>query len=193
MNELPLVAFLVTSYLLGSISSAITLSNIMGFPDPRTQGSKNPGTTNVLRIAGKKAAAATLIIDILKGLVPVLVAQFFTQDLFNLSLIALSAFLGHCYPVFYQFKGGKGVATAIGASVAFNLMMGSTLIVIWLITAKVFKASSLAALIAFLFLPFISYWQNQQIETALVFCTITLILTFRHRSNILRLLNGKEL
>lgn len=181
------------SYLLGSISSAILLSNIVGFPDPRTQGSLNPGATNVLRIAGKKAAAATLVFDILKGAIPILVARLFISDLLLQSLIALSAFLGHCYPVFYQFKGGKGVATAIGAVSAFNPFIGIIVIAIWLLMAKGFKISSLAALIAFLCLPFVSYWQNQQLNVAMVFSCISIILFWRHSSNIKRLIQGNEL
>lgn len=184
--------FIVFSYLLGSISSAIILSKILGFPDPRTQGSNNPGATNVLRIAGKKAAALTLIFDLLKGLVPVLISYQLFIDNMQIALIGLAAFLGHCYPIFFNFKGGKGVATAIGATLAFNWISGLFVISIWLIIAKGFKISSLAALIAFILLPGFIYWQTNQLNITLVFGFISLILVIRHKQNIQRLFEGSE-
>ncbi|MCK4710003.1 MAG: glycerol-3-phosphate 1-O-acyltransferase PlsY, partial [Gammaproteobacteria bacterium] len=151
------MAFMLGAYLLGSFSSAITLSKIMGFADPRSEGSNNPGATNVMRIAGKKAAALTLFGDMLKGFAPVLLASLILQQPLFIALTGLAAFLGHCYPVFYQFQGGKGVATAIGFILAFDWMSGLAVVAIWLIVAKVFKLSSLAAIIAFICLPFIYY------------------------------------
>lgn len=186
------IGFLITSYLLGSISSAIILSRIMKFPDPRSEGSLNPGATNVLRIAGKKAAAITLAGDLLKGLIPVLLAQYLFNSLLEPSLIGLAAFLGHCFPIFYQFKGGKGVATAIGATLALNWLSGLFVVTIWLIVAKGLKISSLAALIAFLLLPGFIYWQFSDLTISLIFIFMSSVLIYRHKSNISRLINGTE-
>jgi glycerol-3-phosphate acyltransferase PlsY len=152
-----IIALLISAYLLGSISSAILLSKIMGFKDPRSEGSKNPGATNVLRIAGKKAAFLTLVGDCLKGFIPVLVAAVLFSDPMIVSLTAFATFTGHCFPIFFAFRGGKGVATAIAATVAFNWMVGAILIAIWLLFARVFKISSLAAIISFCALPGLVY------------------------------------
>ena len=183
---------MLVAYLLGSFSSAITLSKIMGFADPRSEGSNNPGATNVMRIAGKKAAALTLFGDMLKGFIPVLVASFILSQPLFIALTGLAAFLGHCYPVFYQFKGGKGVATAIGFILAFNWMLGLVVIAIWLIVAKVFKLSSLAALIAFTCLPFMYYALQSDITISILLFIITLIMTYRHKENIQRIIKGEE-
>ena len=164
----------------------------MGFADPRSEGSNNPGATNVLRIAGKKAAALTLFGDLLKGLVPVLVARLFFADDLALALIGFSAFIGHCFPVYYGFGGGKGVATAIGFTLAFNWIIGLAVVGIWLIVAKVFKFSSLAALIAFSLLPIIYYAIHGYPEVSIVLVLLTLIMTYRHKSNIQRLIRGEE-
>lgn len=187
-----LIAFIVGTYLLGSFSSAITLSKIMGFADPRSEGSQNPGATNVLRIAGKKAAALTLFGDLLKGLAPVLVANLFFADGLALALIGFSAFIGHCFPVYYSFDGGKGVATAIGFILAFNWIIGLAIVGIWLIVAKVFRFSSLAALIAFSLLPIIYYLLYGNPEVSIVLILLTLIMTYRHKTNIQRLIRGNE-
>ncbi|MDQ7010297.1 MAG: glycerol-3-phosphate 1-O-acyltransferase PlsY, partial [Mariprofundaceae bacterium] len=128
-------AFMLAAYLLGAFNSAITLSKIMGFADPRSEGSNNPGATNVMRIAGKKAAALTLLIDVLKGLLPVLLAQYLLQAPFYIALTGIAAFLGHCYPLYYDFRGGKGVATAIGFILAFHWPSGLAVVAIWLIVA----------------------------------------------------------
>ena len=180
------------AYLLGSFSSAITLSKIMGFADPRSEGSNNPGATNVMRIAGKKAAALTLFGDMLKGFVPVLLATFFIPQALIIALIGLAAFLGHCYPIYYQFKGGKGVATAIGFVLAFDWISGLVVIAIWLIVAKVFKLSSLAALIAFICLPFIYYGLHLDFIVSALLLIVTAVLTIRHKENIRRIINGEE-
>jgi glycerol-3-phosphate acyltransferase PlsY len=119
-------ALLCLAYLLGSVSSAILLSKIMGFEDPRKQGSNNPGATNVLRIAGKKAAFFTLVGDFLKGLLPVLVAHWLQFDLLLVALTGFAAFVGHCFPIFFRFQGGKGVATAIAATLAFDVILWRT-------------------------------------------------------------------
>jgi glycerol-3-phosphate acyltransferase PlsY len=187
-----IIALLIFAYLLGSISSAILLSKIMGFQDPRSEGSKNPGATNVLRIAGKKAAFLTLMGDCLKGLIPVLVASFVSDDHLIVALSAFAAFLGHCFPVFFHFRGGKGVATAIAATLGFNWIIGSIIIAIWLLFAKVFKISSLAAIFAFCALPPLILWFEQSFIVSAVFLAISLILIWRHKGNIQRLVQGTE-
>lgn len=186
------LTLLVSAYLLGSISSAIVLSKIMGFKDPRSEGSNNPGATNVLRIAGKKAAFFTLVGDFLKGLVPVLLARWLEFDLLTVALTGFAAFSGHCFPVFFGFRGGKGVATAIAATVGFNWIVGAILIAIWLLFAGVFKISSLAAIISFCALPVLVYWRTQSLEVSIVFGALSVILIWRHKSNIQRLLQGSE-
>ena len=164
----------------------------MGFTDPRNYGSNNPGATNVLRIAGRKAAFLTLTGDSLKGLIPVLAAQWLTSNELIIALTGLCAFLGHCYPLFFKFRGGKGVATSIAVTVGFNWMIGLIIIVIWLLFAKIFKISSLAAIIVFGTLPLILYWIDYTTPVTLVFCSISSILIWRHRSNIQRLLSAKK-
>lgn len=182
----------VIAYLLGSISSAILLSRIMGFPDPRSDGSNNPGATNVLRIAGKKAAFLTLVGDCLKGFAPVMLAHGLGADALTLALTAFAAFIGHCFPIFFQFRGGKGVATAIAGTVAFDWLTGAILIGVWLLFAKVFRISSLAAIVSFAILPAVVYWRVPEIDVMAVFVAISLILIWRHRGNIRRLLQGTE-
>ena len=186
------ITLLIFAYLLGSVSSAILLSKAMGFEDPRSGGSNNPGATNVLRIAGKKAAFLTLVGDCLKGLVPVLVARWLEADPLIIALTAFAAFNGHCFPIFFGFKGGKGVATAIAATVGFNWIAGAVLIAIWLLFAKVFKISSLAAIISFGLLPLLIYWREQDLQVSAVFAAISVILIWRHKSNIQRLIQGSE-
>ena len=186
------ISLLLGAYILGSLSSAIILSKLMGFTDPRSDGSNNPGATNVLRIAGKKAAILTLTGDSLKGLIPVLIAQWLTSNELVIALTGMCAFLGHCYPLFFRFKGGKGVATSMAVAVGFNWMIGLAIITIWLLFAKVFKISSLAAIVAFGTLPLLVYWTGSTTLVTLVFWIISSILIWRHRSNIQRLLSGTE-
>jgi glycerol-3-phosphate acyltransferase PlsY len=189
LESIILVCF---AYLLGSISSAILLSKIMGFDDPRTGGSNNPGATNVLRIAGKKAAFFTLLGDFLKGLIPVAIGHLLEVDLLALALTGFAAFIGHCYPLFFRFQGGKGVATAMAATLAFNWIAGAVLIAVWLLFAKVFKISSLAAIVSFSVVPLAIFWLNRDVEIASVFVVLSAILIWRHKSNIQRLISGTE-
>ncbi|WXU00404.1 MAG: putative glycerol-3-phosphate acyltransferase [Catillopecten margaritatus gill symbiont] len=184
---------IIASYLIGSISSAILVCKAFGLPDPRTQGSNNPGATNVLRIGGKKAAAITLIGDGAKGAIPVFIAHYFGVDLFTLTLVALAAFLGHVYPVFFGFKGGKGVATLLGALFALNYLVGLSFALIWLFVAKVLKISSLSALIATLFTPALFYFLSDKDLNATYVVTLTCIwIFFTHKSNIQRMLSDAE-
>lgn len=186
------LVLIVLAYLLGSVSSAIILSRLMGFTDPRTEGSNNPGATNVLRIAGKKAAILTLLGDLLKGFIPVMIAYYFSENIITLALVGLSAFLGHCYPLFFGFKGGKGVATAFGFIFAFNWIWGLIIFAIWLFIAKVLKISSLSAIIAFAVLPVLSWWHQENFQITLILLVLSTILIWRHRSNIQRMLIGQE-
>lgn len=184
---LPLLA-----YLFGSISSAVVVSRAMGLQDPRTAGSRNPGATNVLRLGGKKAAVITLAGDILKGVIPVLIARALTDDPRLLAATAAAAFLGHLFPIFFGFKGGKGVATAWGALTALNAWVGLALILSWLVVALAFRYSSLAAISAAVLGPAYVWWFSREpvyFATALGICALLL---WRHRGNIRNLVTGKE-
>jgi len=188
-----LLYFLIGSYLLGSISSAIFICKICNLPDPRTKGSKNPGATNVLRIGGKFAAAFVLIFDGLKGAAPVIVAHYFGYNLFDLTIILLCSFLGHVFPVYYGFKGGKGVATYLGGLFGINFFVGLTFSIIWLIVAKVIKVSSIAALTATVLSPIYFYFiTTHDVRATMVIFLINLFIYFTHRENIKRIMNGEE-
>ena len=188
-----LLYFLIGSYLLGSISSAIIVCKICNLPDPRTKGSGNPGATNVLRIGGKKLAAFVLIFDGLKGAIPVMLAHYFGLNLFELTIILLSAFLGHVFPIYYGFKGGKGVATYLGGLIGLNFFVGLTFSIIWLIVAKVMKISSIAALTATLLSPIYFYFiTTHDVRATMVIFLINLFIYFTHRENIRRIMNGEE-
>jgi len=180
------------AYLLGSLSAAIITCRLMGLPDPRATGSKNPGATNVLRYGGKKAAAITLLGDALKGLIPVLVAHGLQQDAAQTAIIGSAAFLGHLYPVFFGFRGGKGVATAFGVLLAMSWPVGLALLVTWLVMAFLFKISSLSALTAAILSPLYFWWLTPYREWVLTALAISLLLIWRHRSNIANLIQGRE-
>ncbi|MET0106214.1 MAG: glycerol-3-phosphate 1-O-acyltransferase PlsY [Sedimenticola sp.] len=180
------------AYLLGSISSAIIVCKLMGLPDPRTEGSNNPGATNVLRIGGKKAAAITLLGDSLKGFIPVLIANLMGVDPMVLAGVALAAFLGHLYPVFFGFKGGKGVATALGVQFGLGWQIGGTIALLWLFMAKVVNISSLSALVSMALAPMVVWYFSPYPELVGMQIILSLILFWRHRSNIRNLLQGSE-
>jgi glycerol-3-phosphate acyltransferase PlsY len=179
-------------YLLGSLSSAIITCRLLRLPDPRSLGSGNPGATNVLRIGGKKAAAFTLIGDMLKGLIPVLAAKFLGADITIQAAVAVAAFLGHLYPVFFGFQGGKGVATALGVLLGLHWPVGLLTIATWLVIAKVFKISSLAALLAILVTPLYIWWLIPNESLMIAMLLMGTLLFWRHRSNIKGLLAGTE-
>ena len=184
--------FILAAYLIGSLSSAIIVCKVMGLPDPRQEGSGNPGATNVLRFGGKKAAAITLAGDMIKGLIPVLVVKYLDATAVTLSLVGLAAFLGHLYPIFFQFKGGKGVATMLGVMFGFSWWIGLATAGTWLFMAKIVKISSLSALVATALAPlYVWYWFNTNISIA-VTIIMTVILFWRHRSNITNLVKGTE-
>ncbi|TCK19542.1 acyl-phosphate glycerol-3-phosphate acyltransferase [Thiogranum longum] len=187
------LVYILAGYLLGSLSSAIITCRLMGLPDPRSGGSGNPGATNVLRIGGKKAAAITLAGDMLKGLLPVLAVKALGADVTIQSAVAVAAFLGHLYPVFFGFRGGKGVATVLGVLLGLYWPVGLLTIASWLVIAKGFKISSLAALIAILLTPLYVLWLKPE-EPVLLVAVIFMgtLLFWRHRSNIRNLLRGEE-
>ncbi|MCG7946431.1 MAG: glycerol-3-phosphate 1-O-acyltransferase PlsY [Candidatus Thiodiazotropha taylori] len=185
-------SIVVIAYLLGSISSAIIVCRLMGLPDPRSQGSNNPGATNVLRIGGKKAAAITLFGDMVKGLIPMLIAHLFDAPPLYLALTGLAAFLGHLYPVFFSFKGGKGVATALGVQFGLHWGVGLAVALVWLFTAKVVNISSLSALISMALAPIIVWLIWPAPELIVMQIVISAILFWRHRSNITNLISGAE-
>ncbi len=180
------------AYLIGSISSAIIVCKLMGLPDPRTEGSNNPGATNVLRLGGKKAAAITLLGDSLKGFLPVLAANLMQVEPLILAGVALAAFLGHCYPIFFGFKGGKGVATALGCQFGLGWPIGGAVALIWLFMAKVVKISSLSALVSMALAPVIVWLFRPDPELVIMQVVMSIILFWRHRSNIQRLISGEE-
>jgi len=183
---------LIAAYLIGSVSSAILICKTLGLPDPRTQGSNNPGATNVRRIAGNKVAAVVLLGDTFKGFLPVLMATTLDLSLFEISLIGLGAFLGHIYPVFFNFKGGKGVATYVGILLACSTLVGIAFICIWLFIAKVLKISSLSALVATAISPVYYYLAADDARSAIVITLICVLIFYTHRSNIKRLINDEE-
>jgi len=185
--------WLLFGYLLGSLSCAIIVCRLSGLPDPRTQGSGNPGATNVLRVGGKKIAVITLVGDILKGVIPVLLAKLYGASLDLQIAIGMAAFLGHLYPVFFHFKGGKGVATAIGVLLVASWPVGLSTVATWLFIAKVVRISSLSALIAFALTPLYAWWwEPQQTFFLIVTGAMSAMLIWRHRSNIRNLLAGTE-
>lgn len=183
---------IIIAYLLGSVSSAIIVCRLMGLPDPRTQGSNNPGATNVLRIGGKKAAAITLFGDMLKGFIPVAAAHFLTTSSLVFALTGLAAFLGHLYPVFFSFKGGKGVATALGIQFGLQWQIGLVVAGTWLFMAKGLKISSLAALVSMALAPVVVWWFWPATELISMQIFISILLFWRHRSNIRKLVSGEE-
>jgi len=180
------------AYLLGSISSAIVVCRLMGLADPRTQGSNNPGATNVLRIGGKKAATITLLGDSLKGLVPMLIGHLLGASPAVLAAVGLAAFLGHLYPVFFGFQGGKGVATALGVQFGLYWPIGLSVAAIWMFVAKVLRISSLSALVCMGLAPVVVwiFWPEPMLIGVQIL--ISALLFWRHRSNIRNLLSGSE-
>lgn len=186
------ISLIIIAYFVGSVSSAIITCKLLNKVDPRTVGSKNPGATNVLRHAGKKAAAFTLIGDILKGLLPVVIAQTLNLDWQWLGLIGLAAFLGHLYPIYYGFKGGKGVATALGVYLGLQPIVGVVVILTWLISALIFNISSLSALIATLLAPLYFFWVTDSMPLFIILLIVTVFIYWRHRTNIVEIIDGTE-
>lgn len=180
------------AYLIGSVSSAIIVCQLMGLDDPRQHGSGNPGATNVMRIGGKKAAAITLLGDALKGLLPVLLAKMLGVESQILAAVVFAAFLGHLYPIFFAFKGGKGVATTFGVTLGVNWMLGLAVSGTWFIVYKISKISSLSALVAAVLTPIYVWFIIEDKVLVTAFVLISVILLWRHKSNIQRLIAGTE-
>lgn len=183
---------IVVGYLIGSICSAVIVCRLFDLPDPRTKGSKNPGATNVLRLAGKQYAAIVLLADIFKGLLPVLLAESLSAGPATLGFTCLAAVLGHMYPLFFGFKGGKGVATAVGALLGLNFILGVMVIVTWSLVANFSRYSSVASIVSMILAPFYSLYALGNISAFLPLSIITLFILYKHRDNITRLEDGKE-
>lgn len=190
------LVFVICAYLLGSVSFAVLMSKAFSLPDPRTYGSQNPGATNVLRSGKKAAAALTLLGDAAKGWVAVVLAQRFAPQDENfmvlVAAVALAVFLGHLFPVFLRFKGGKGVATALGVLLALSVWLGLATLATWLLVALVFRLSSLSALVAAAGAPVYALLLGLPHEWVLASFIMSLLLIWRHKSNIKNLLAGKE-
>ncbi|GAB3664329.1 glycerol-3-phosphate 1-O-acyltransferase PlsY [Ramlibacter alkalitolerans] len=195
------LAAVIAAYLLGSLAFAVLVSRAMGLSDPRTFGSKNPGATNVLRSGSKAAAIVTLLFDALKGFVPVLLVKLYGRDYgmgeTTMAMVGLAAFLGHLYPVFFRFQGGKGVATFLGVVFGVHWLLGVATGLTWIIIAFFFRYSSLASLVAAIFAPTFyllvsgGAWYAEG-PVAMALFVMALLLAWRHRANIQRLLQGKE-
>jgi len=187
-----ITGFALFGYLLGSVSAAIITCKIMSLPDPRTVGSNNPGATNVLRSGGKKAAIITLLGDMLKGLIPVSIAVLLKMPDVVIAATGVAAFLGHLFPLYYDFKGGKGVATTLGVLIGTNWMLGLGTFCIWLFIAVVFRYSSLSALVAASGLPVLAWFITQSMVITGCVAFMAALLIWRHKSNIRKLLAGEE-
>src|SRR6185369_15987611 len=196
MNALLSPALVIAAYLIGSLSFAVIVSRVFGLSDPRSYGSKNPGATNVLRSGNRAAAVITLALDALKGYVPVfaalLLAPRFGFGETTIGLVGLAAFLGHLWPVFFRFAGGKGVATAAGVLFALNPGLGLATLLTWVIVAYFFRYSSLASLVSAAFAPFyqLLIWGPSPIILSIA--VMSLLLFWRHSANIRKLLSGTE-
>lgn len=201
MNYAYSAGAVLLAYLLGSLSFAVIVSSVMGLNDPRSYGSKNPGATNVLRSGNKAAAVATLLLDGLKGWLPVVLVKWFGADYGlgdgTVAAVGFAAFIGHLYPVFFQFKGGKGVATAAGVLLGINWVLGLATLATWLIVAFFSRYSSLAAIAAAVFAPFYyllgdrtAWYVDKGILVAMF--AISALLVYRHRENINKLIKGTE-
>ena len=182
---------MAVAYLLGSISSAILVCRLFGLPDPRTEGSHNPGATNVMRLGGKPAAALTLLGDVLKGVIPVTVAWQLNLPALHVSLVGFCAFLGHLLPIFFRFQGGKGVATAFGVLFPLYWPAGLGTGLAWLIVFALFRVSSLASMSAFILMPVMIYLKLPAAFWPML--AMSGVMIARHHENIRKLLNGEEL
>ena len=191
INQLLIILF---AYLVGSVSSGIIVSQIFNLPDPRTIGSKNPGATNVMRSGNKKAAIFTLLGDLLKAIFVLVIAEYLGFDDLIIVCVALAVLIGHIYPIFYKFRGGKGVATAIGILIALNFKLALIVASIWLLVFGIWRYSSLAAIVAAISAPIIAIFiLRDQSLYCIAFTLITIIILFKHHANIRKLLSGTEL
>ena len=182
--------YMLCAYLLGSLSAAILFCRLFGLPDPRSEGSRNPGATNVLRIGGKWPALVVLIFDMLKGMLPVWAGYYLGLTHFELGMVALAACLGHIFPVFFNFKGGKGVATAFGAIAPIAWGVAGSMLGTWLLVFLVSGYSSLSAVVTALLVPFYVWWFKP--EFTFPVALVCYLLIYRHHVNIQRLWRGEE-
>ncbi|MGH8558704.1 MAG: glycerol-3-phosphate 1-O-acyltransferase PlsY [Methylococcales bacterium] len=180
------------SYLVGSLSAAILVCRCLGLPDPREQCSKNPGATNVLRYGGKMAAGLTLFGDLVKGTLPVAIATSLGADATIVGMVGLTAFLGHLYPVFFDFQGGKGVATGAGVFFGFHWLLGTIVVGTWLVSVKITRISSLSAIIAAGLAPLYGWWLLDSLPLFLATLIVSVLCFWRHRLNIQRIWRGEE-
>ena len=191
INQLLIILF---AYLVGSVSSGIIVSQIFNLPDPRTIGSKNPGATNVMRSGNKKAAILTLLGDLLKAILVLAIAEYLGFNDLIIVCVALAVLIGHIYPIFYKFRGGKGVATAIGILIALNFKLALIVASIWLLVFGIWRYSSLAAIVAAISAPIVAIFiLRDQSLYCIAFTLITIIILFKHQANIKKLLSGTEL
>ena len=191
INQLLIILF---AYLVGSVSSGIIVSQIFNLPDPRTIGSKNPGATNVMRSGNKKAAIFTLLGDLLKAIFVLVIAEYLGFNDLIIVCVALAVLIGHIYPIFYKFRGGKGVATAIGILIALNFKLALIVASIWLLVFGIWRYSSLAAIVAAISAPIIAIFiLRDQSLYCIAFTLISIIILFKHQTNIKKLLSGTEL
>lgn len=189
---LVVVVMVIFAYLCGSVSSAIIVCRLMRLPDPRTEGSRNPGATNVLRIGGKSAAIITMIGDVLKGVIPVLVAQTLELPPYVIACTAFAAFLGHLYPIFFGFVGGKGVATLMGSLLALSFLTGLVFIALWLMIILLTRYVSIASMLACLLTPLSVWYFTHQVDYVVVTLLMAVVVIYRHRNNLVNLMNGTE-
>ena len=187
-----LFPLILLAYFFGSLNSSIIFSKILKLKDPREYGSKNPGATNILRSGNKTLALATLIFDMFKGFLPVFVAFFFIEDQIYIQIIGLCSILGHIFPIYYKFKGGKGVATSFGVILAFDIILGFICLLTWLITAFLFRYSALSAIVSFALLPIYTWFSYEKIIATSLFLILAIIVIYMHKTNIKNLLNNKE-
>jgi glycerol-3-phosphate acyltransferase PlsY len=196
MPYLPSIIAVIAAYLIGSLSFAVIVSRLMGLADPRSYGSGNPGATNVLRSGNRAAAVLTLAFDVLKGYVPVLLALIYGPRYgvgeVGVAFVGLAAFIGHLWPLFFRFRGGKGVATAAGVLLALNPWLGAATLLSWVIIAAFFRYSSLAAIVAAVFAPFFQLLVWGVTPALLAICVMSLLLLWRHLPNMRKLIEGKE-
>lgn len=193
MADFLMFIILVTiGYLSGSVCSAVIVSKIFALPDPRSEGSQNPGATNVLRLAGKKYAIIVLVADMLKGMIPVILAHLFHSGITIAAFTCLAAVLGHMFPIFFHFKGGKGVATALGALLALHFMLGVLVIATWLLVANYSRYSSLASIVAITLTPIYSIISLDTLDAFPPLLFMAMFILYKHRDNINRLIDGDE-
>jgi acyl phosphate:glycerol-3-phosphate acyltransferase len=187
-----LFIFIAAGYFTGSVCSAVIVCNFCKLPDPRSEGSKNPGATNVLRLSGKKYAAIVLLVDILKGFLPVLIAKIFGYENAALGVIGLAAVIGHMYPYFFDFKGGKGVATSLGVLFGINLTLGLIACAIWVLVALISRMSSLASIITLLLAPLLSLTYSLSFSSFVPLMVMSACVLYKHQENFERIKEGKE-